>query len=524
MTVNKNIIRKAAVNFQFNSGEDGMTLQHDTTEWCRNLLGPALDNALQEFEQNDEVITLEKIRLDFNLESIGEWKNGLAEKIVSGLKDKLHSAITKKEMGVIFRTSHKRTEEELLYYFKTGMLPWSSAITTHGELKERFVHWLSNSSATDIKDFFLQVIEENASKRIVDMLSLQDMEIFLPTAIDDNREIISVIYKDVRTITGYIAGSELQHKKWVDSFTQTLISNRSAAVAVQLWLTELAINYPEEVQKIIPDVLTGTLVKDSLIQLQLNSLPITKNPIIEKEQPMVKPFELTKNTIIPAVPNTSEPEPIPGETKAWIPTESLGQNGINDIGIGQKTENPLIQKSFTETLSRDVELEKELAEGVFINNAGVVIIAPFIYPLFSRLGLLKDHTIKEMDKAICLLYYCITGKTSPAEFELALLKILLGSETNRVTETWIGVEEDQLKEADNMLVAVIEHWAILKNTTIEGFRETFLQRNGKLSFNNDSWLLQVEQKTYDILLQHLPWNITMIKLPWMKYILRTEWK
>jgi hypothetical protein len=37
------------------------------------------------------------------------------------------------------------------------------------------------------------------------------------------------------------------------------------------------------------------------------------------------------------------------------------------------------------------------------------------------------------------------------------------------------------------------------------------------------WLLQVEAKTVDILLNQLPWGISMIKLPWMQRMLWIEW-
>jgi hypothetical protein len=36
-------------------------------------------------------------------------------------------------------------------------------------------------------------------------------------------------------------------------------------------------------------------------------------------------------------------------------------------------------------------------------------------------------------------------------------------------------------------------------------------------------MLQVEQKAVDVLLNTLPWGIGVIKLPWMKEILHTEW-
>jgi len=40
---------------------------------------------------------------------------------------------------------------------------------------------------------------------------------------------------------------------------------------------------------------------------------------------------------------------------------------------------------------------------------------------------------------------------------------------------------------------------------------------------DNGWLLQVEQKPVDVLVNHLPWGIGTIRLPWMQEILYTEW-
>ncbi|MBK8553377.1 MAG: hypothetical protein IPL53_20865 [Ignavibacteria bacterium] len=71
--------------------------------------------------------------------------------------------------------------------------------------------------------------------------------------------------------------------------------------------------------------------------------------------------------------------------------------------------------------------------------------------------------------------------------------------------------------------SVIKHWSALKNTSAEGLRNTFFLRAGKLTMNEGECLLQVEQKSVDILLNKLPWGISMIKLPWMEDILKVEW-
>jgi hypothetical protein len=75
-----------------------------------------------------------------------------------------------------------------------------------------------------------------------------------------------------------------------------------------------------------------------------------------------------------------------------------------------------------------------------------------------------------------------------------------------------------------MLEAVIFYWDILQDTSIEGLQNSFLQRKGKISVRDDGdWLLQVEQAGYDLLLGHLPWTYSIIKLPTMSKTLWVEW-
>jgi hypothetical protein len=74
-----------------------------------------------------------------------------------------------------------------------------------------------------------------------------------------------------------------------------------------------------------------------------------------------------------------------------------------------------------------------------------------------------------------------------------------------------------------LLKNVISHWGALKNTSPDGLREVFLQRNGKLMIKDETATLQVERKSYDVLLEKLPWNISKVKLPWFKKIIFLEW-
>jgi hypothetical protein len=104
-----------------------------------------------------------------------------------------------------------------------------------------------------------------------------------------------------------------------------------------------------------------------------------------------------------------------------------------------------------------------------------------------------------------------------------LNKILCGLKTEDVLIVGEALDDSTMAACEELLVQVIGHWTILKNTGTASLRETFLQRNGKLTKTDHGRLLQIEQKGVDVLLNNLPWGIGVIKLPWMGDILYTEW-
>jgi hypothetical protein len=85
------------------------------------------------------------------------------------------------------------------------------------------------------------------------------------------------------------------------------------------------------------------------------------------------------------------------------------------------------------------------------------------------------------------------------------------------------ITADDVAMIDELLSSIVANWPILKNTSNDTLRSTFLLRDGKLTFKDNGLRLKVQQNSLDVLLEHLPWNISMVKLPWMKNILYVEW-
>ena len=165
-------------------------------------------------------------------------------------------------------------------------------------------------------------------------------------------------------------------------------------------------------------------------------------------------------------------------------------------------------------------------EAIYIDNAGLILLHPFLQTLFEHLGLtIENKWIDKISqqKAVLISEFLVTGVNKFEEFNLMLNKILCGIDLEENVITEIVINDQIREECEVLLNEVITHWSVLRNTSIEGLRETFLQRSGKLSKVDDDWLLQVEQKSVDVLLNNLPWGIGIIKLPWMSEMLYVEW-
>jgi len=163
----------------------------------------------------------------------------------------------------------------------------------------------------------------------------------------------------------------------------------------------------------------------------------------------------------------------------------------------------------------------------FISNAGLVLLHLFLKPLFEQLNLCQDNAWndkKSQHKAILLTQFLVTGNTQFHENELILNKIFCGMEIDEEVNLKLKITQKEKARSKSLLTSVLQHWTAMNNSSMEALQESFLTRNGKLSFNiSNSIELQVESKGVDVLLGQLPWGIGYIKTPWMKEHLICEW-
>ncbi len=161
-----------------------------------------------------------------------------------------------------------------------------------------------------------------------------------------------------------------------------------------------------------------------------------------------------------------------------------------------------------------------------IDDAGLVILWPFLRPLFTHLGLLEGLRFRDPSaqlRAAALLRHVAGGEFEIAEFQLPLAKILCGLEPDALFDLDTPLQDEESSECTRMLEAVILRAPVLKKMSVAGLRGTFLLRPGILRVRDDSWLLRVEERAFDLVLQRFPWTFEWIKLPWMQTPLQVEW-
>jgi hypothetical protein len=195
--------------------------------------------------------------------------------------------------------------------------------------------------------------------------------------------------------------------------------------------------------------------------------------------------------------------------------------------IRQQAEEKETKSEYESNTERQKEKVEAQDEVIFIHNAGLVLLNPgLIKYYFEKLGWVHENDFKSeiaRKKAILWLHYLTHGGLKIREYELSLVKVLCGHLPTDIADIKLRLTKKERQEADEMLEAVIDSWTALKKVSKEGLRQSFLQREGRLTHDEAGWQLHVKSKAYDILIDQLPWSYSIIKFPWMLKPLFTQW-
>lgn len=173
------------------------------------------------------------------------------------------------------------------------------------------------------------------------------------------------------------------------------------------------------------------------------------------------------------------------------------------------------------------ETTEKVFDEIYIENAGLVLLSAYLPTLFDRAGLTADGnftTDENRERAVLLMQYLLLEEPPLEEHYLALNKVICGLPIADPIKTSLEITSEETELIGGLIQAVIQHWSVIRNSSVEGFRGDWLWRKGKLEQKEDVWELNIESSTYDILLDQLPFSYSPIKYSWMEKPIVVNWR
>lgn len=200
--------------------------------------------------------------------------------------------------------------------------------------------------------------------------------------------------------------------------------------------------------------------------------------------------------------------------------------GEKEEAVNQVMESLGITPKEEKILERNQENDLEVA---LVGNAGLCLLSPWFPRLFAMLGYLDEEKRNFKDtasriRAVFLLQYLASPEERDyREPELAFNRLLVALPAQVPLPKRIELTDEEKRTADGMLEGVKSNWVKMKGTSVNGFRQSFILRDGRLEQQDEKWLLTVESRVIDILLDTVPWAFRQIRFPWLKKHIQVAW-
>ncbi|MEY3760011.1 MAG: hypothetical protein RIR39_1502 [Pseudomonadota bacterium] len=499
MATNIHVIQRQYLHAELNGTEsDTWVLQNRLSGWfCDDLL-PALEKIFNRVSES-ESWSIDRLDIDAGVLTLEHWEQDLtaivAEAIEKRLREQLSRSPAASTNNIRHKTNQQSLAEALIYFLNTGRLPWSITLTKNKNFEHTLLDAWQNSVETIPVGLILGALRSiPARKRLVRQFSPLFMSILLERLSPESQKVIVAILVLLQNSDAPSVGvKQFEQQLWETVFTfiatgKTVTEN---AVIAEAWQA-LTVKTPA-LENLLARHWSAAITNTHSPKLK----PLSSAPII---QPSDSTNKLT-------IDHEQENLPMTDSVKPFKQTDT---NKSLDLQEKPPTTKTVFQAA-------------DIQEGIYIENAGLILLHPFLPQFFTALGIANEDQLIQHERALCLLHFLTTGLLIAPEYELTLAKILCNIPLEMPVESDMELSESEREEAEALLNAVIHHWDALRNTSIDGLRGEFLLRFGKLSMRDGDWLLQVEAKTVDILLNQLPWGISMIKLPWMQRMLWVEW-
>lgn len=514
----KHIIHRQKVLLEIPGEKEAFNYQNTVSRLFNNGLQTAAEDVLNTMCIGDEIVRIDRLQLDLGIIDAKLFEKEFKDRFIEVLKQQVSLSKSKapgKEKEIIKPAASQ--QQALCYFLLHGTLPWYSEV-------ENIQAWernlLAKMGAAEWHAF-IKWLQPQTGKgnEVLQRLVLQFSDAFLA-------KVAQQLYESTQPAEHIDADTCLQWHKDILQIIDSLFP-KSKIQGPDVWLDIfllLSLDSTPGIDAFIEKII-GQILPRSNAEVTSNY----KNALLQNIQPGA-----VKDVCI-KISNLLEK----GLSLQLI-MEYTSRGRLDDLYIQDKLDNNNIEpiaspetnvkhfhrkKNKPGTAGNEINIS-DREEVLYAGNCGVVLLHPFLAPYFTGLGLMDNKRFvneEAQQRAVLLLFYLATGETEAAEFNLILQKILCGYGVEETLPANVVLSQLEIDESDNLLRSVIDYWPPLKSTSVAGFRDAFINREGRLSMTNNGWLLKVEQKTVDILLGKLPWGFSTIRLPWMQQMINVEW-
>ncbi|XZF12932.1 contractile injection system tape measure protein [Chitinophagaceae bacterium MMS25-I14] len=464
------IIRRQVIDIHRNGGGDGLSVQSDAERMWHEHLQYDMEALLDRYHIPGKITSLGRLEIEVTDMTVEDMKNGNTEKIIRKIEEVLQQRLDRNTGpdAIVQEISFFRN---WLFYLEHGHLPWwvntADAVGWKAQLQLFLSHPLTEAQLNTLR---IAMQRETVQLRVLAQLDEGIFPVFISRFFYPDEERALLVYSDVLKLAAAFKDVQ-QRDKFIRLAKIILLSCIRAETKAEKMQQELSIGLGQ----LINETSKGTYDVSVVEKLEMTAFK-------------------------------------------QLLTESIaGKDGA--VENRESVKETEIQKD-----AQQMDGSELYEEGIYVANAGIVVVAVYLPAFFSRMGLQEGKVLTDVHKCIALLNYLAAGDNMTEEFECVMAKILCGLMPDDFVDMNCAISEEEREMADELLQAVIANWDKLKNTSPDGLRNSFLKREGKLTLRNDSWMLEMQREAYDILLQFLPWSINMIKLPWMNRLLQVKWE
>jgi Contractile injection system tape measure protein len=536
------VIAKTVFNVTIDKSLDGFAMQQELSNLFWQTITLELNRVFDNLDLADKDLIINRLEIDLGAISGLNWQHELPEKLTEALLtalEKLERSAEKPlpnpqgqtaENQAVIILHRERLFDAWLYFLKTGTLPpsvsttieettWRTAIAETLTLSEQAEHQFIDLIKTTTS------FTAQAQGVVLERLVLQYDEPFLA-------QIAAILTRSslVQLPEWRLSFLNFLEKQGPPPTAQTVIG--ISVIELEKEIKKITLNYSKSTfwilifQKIIAEKIQKT-TPENLILVPFESF-FDKVDTLKNKAVWFAFFK--KNTNTDPIQHPSKPSNIP--LSVWIKTrervaEKIKINALEKSLVFTEKEH---QRALQSKALKKVPLPKSETTDTsvqYIQQAGIVLTHAFLPMFFNALKLLNAQkqfkNEQARHRAIHLIQYLASGVEGLPEYRLLLPKLLCGLSFDVPLERAVVLKKKEKVEAEALLKAVIKHWGAIGNASPQALREGFFNRDAKLSQTERGRLLQIEQRTEDILLSRLPWSISMIKLPWMQEMLLVEW-